>query len=123
MSRNWTFLGAVFGGLAVGAGAFGAHALKAHLSAEALGWWQTGAQYHLVHAVALVLTGLFAPRGRPRAIALAGLAFMSGIVLFSGSLYALALTGARWIGAVTPVGGLLLLVGWIALAASAARRP
>lgn len=122
MSPNWTFIGAVFGGLAVVAGAFGAHALKAHLSPEALGWWQTGAQYHVVHAVAIVLTGLFAPRGRPRAIALAGLAFTSGIVLFSGSLYALALTDVRWLAAVTPVGGLLLLVGWIALAASAVDR-
>jgi uncharacterized membrane protein YgdD (TMEM256/DUF423 family) len=122
MPRNWTLVGAVLGGLAVAAGAFGAHALKDRLSPEALGWWHTGAQYHLLHAVALVLTGLALPHGRPRAIATAGAAFASGIVLFSGSLYALALSGARWLGAVTPVGGLLLIVGWAALAGSAVRR-
>lgn len=122
MTRNWTFVGAVLGGLAVAAGAFGAHALKDRLSPEGLAWWQTGAQYHLVHAVALTLTGLAVPIGRPRARATAGAAFASGIVLFSGSLYALALTDARWLGAVTPFGGLLLLVGWAALAASAVRR-
>ena len=122
MSQNWTFVGAVLGGLAVAAGAFGAHALKDRLSAEALGWWQTGAQYHLAHALALVLTGIAATRGPSRARSLAGWAFASGIVLFSGSLYALALTGARWLGAITPVGGLLLLVGWMALAVSAAAR-
>ena len=122
MTRNWTFVGAVLGGLAVVAGAFGAHALKDRLSTEALGWWQTGAQYHLAHAIALVLTGLSLGHGRRKALATAGAAFASGVVLFSGSLYALALTGARWLGAITPVGGLLLLVGWGALAASAVRR-
>ncbi len=126
-------LGAVLGGLAVAAGAFGAHALKDRLSAESLGWWTTAAHYHLVHAVAIALVGVLETGGgspdgtRPagsRALRLAGLGFASGIVLFSGSLYALALTGVRGLGAVTPVGGLLLLGGWAALATAAvARRP
>lgn len=119
---NWTVVGAVLGGVGVAAGAFGAHALKDRLSAEALGWWQTGAQYQLAHALALVLVGVTALRRPSRAIAFAGRAFASGVILFSGSLYALALTDARWLGAITPVGGLLLLVGWIALAVSAAAR-
>ncbi len=122
MSRNWSFVGAVFGGVAVAAGAFGAHGLKDHLSAEALAWWQTGAQYHLAHALALVAVGLAAERRPSRAIEAAGAAFTAGMVLFSGSLYALALSGVRALGAITPIGGLLLLGGWAALAL-AARRP
>jgi uncharacterized membrane protein YgdD (TMEM256/DUF423 family) len=129
MNRNWTLVGAVLGGLAVAAGAFGAHAIKDRVSAEALGWWQTGAHYHLVHAVAVVLVGLLATRAtesaKPWCIGLSGWAFTLGIALFSGSLYALALSNARWLGAVTPFGGALLLVGWGALACAAweARRP
>ena len=122
MARNWTFVGAVLGGLAVAQGAFGAHALKDRLSTDALGWWQTGAQYQLAHALALVLVGLTASRAPSRKLALAGWAFTSGVVLFSGSLCALALTDARWLGAITPVGGLLLLAGWAALAASSMSR-
>jgi uncharacterized membrane protein YgdD (TMEM256/DUF423 family) len=125
------FLGAVLGGLAVAAGAFGAHALKDRLSTEALGWWATAAHYHLVHAVALVLVGVLEtgggsaaddPPAGSRALRLAGWGFVLGIALFSGSLYALALTGAKALGAVTPVGGLLLLLGWAALATAAVRR-
>lgn len=123
MKLNSTFAGAILGGLAVAAGAFGAHALEDRLSVEALAWWQTAAHYHLAHALALVLVGLAAARGSSRWLTLAGVGFASGVVLFSGSLYALALTGARWLGAVTPAGGLLLLVGWAGLAASAIARP
>ena len=122
MTRNWTFLGAILGALAVATGAFGAHGLKDRLSAEALAWWQTGAQYQLAHALALVVVGLVAQRRASKAIEVSGAAFALGIVLFSGSLYALALSGMRALGAVTPVGGLLLLAGWVALAL-AARTP
>jgi len=122
MARNWSFLGSVFGGVAVAAGAFGAHGLKDHLSSEALAWWQTGAQYQLAHALALVLVGIVAERRRSRAIEVAGTCFGLGIVLFSGSLFALALSGVRMLGAITPFGGLLLLAGWVALAL-AARTP
>ena len=121
MGRNWTFLGAILGGLAVAAGAFGAHGLREHLSAEALAWWQTGAQYQLAHALALVATGLVAERRPSRAIEVAGAAFALGIALFSGSLYALALGGPRALGAVTPFGGVLLLAGWGAMAAASRR--
>jgi uncharacterized membrane protein YgdD (TMEM256/DUF423 family) len=125
MNRNGTFVGAVLGALAVVAGAFGAHSIKDRVSAEALGWWQTAAQYHLVHAIALVLVGLLASRdaacAKPWCLRLSGWAFTLGIVLFSGSLYALALTNARWLGAVTPFGGALLIVGWCAFASAAWR--
>jgi uncharacterized membrane protein YgdD (TMEM256/DUF423 family) len=122
MVRNWSFLGAAFGAVAVATGAFGAHGLKDHLSAEALAWWQTAAPYQLAHALALVAVGLVAERRPSKAIDVAGAAFALGIVLFSGSLYALALSGVRALGAITPIGGVLLLAGWVALAV-ATRRP
>ena len=109
--------------LAVGAGAFGAHALRARVDADALGVWQTAVQYHAWHA-------LGAARGRPAScctaperagLALAGWLFVAGIVLFSGSLYALALTGVRALGAVTPIGGVAFLAGWVVLAWAASR--
>jgi uncharacterized membrane protein YgdD (TMEM256/DUF423 family) len=106
--------------LAVALGAFGAHALKATLGAEALGWWQTGVQYQMWHALALVAlgTGTF-PRTRGPAAMLGG-----GALLFAFTLYALALGAPRWLGAVTPVGGALMIGGWLWLAARllAARR-
>jgi len=116
MTRNWTFLGAILGALAVATGAFGAHGLKDRLSAEALAWWQTGAQYQLAHALALVVVGLVAQRRASKAIEVSGAAFALGIVLFSGSLYALALSGMRALGAVMSVGGLFLLAGWVVFA-------
>lgn len=111
-------LGALLGALAVAMGAFGAHGLKARLSPEALAWWKTGAEYHLVHALALVavgLAGLLAPaRVRPRALTVAGTAILLGVVVFAGSLYAMALSDLRWLGAVTPFGGTAFIVGWVA---------
>jgi len=96
--------------LDVALGAFGAHALKGRLSPEALAVFETGVRYQAYHALALLL--LAALRGPDRA----AWCFVGGIVLFSGSLYALALTGVRWLGAVTPLGGLLFLAGWLLLA-------
>lgn len=114
---NWIVVGAVCGFLGVALGAFGAHGLKARASAEALAWWQTAAQYHLVHAVALVAVGLLrAQSGRGDA---AGWAFLAGILVFSGTLYAMALGAPRVLGAVTPLGGLALLAGWALLALAA----
>jgi uncharacterized membrane protein YgdD (TMEM256/DUF423 family) len=98
---------AVFGLLGVALGAFGAHWVKDRVSAEALEWWKTAALYHLVHAAAMLATG----RADGRASA-ATWTFAGGIVLFSGSLYAMALTDVRALGAVTPFGGVALLVGW-----------
>lgn len=115
----WTF-GCVFGLLAVAAGAFGAHALRARLAPEMLDVFETGARYQMYHALALLAVAWGAERWGGSAV-LAGWAFVVGIVVFSGSLYLLALTGTRWLGAVTPVGGVAFLVGWAALAWAAWR--
>jgi uncharacterized membrane protein YgdD (TMEM256/DUF423 family) len=120
------FLGwaAVLGCAAVGLGAFGAHGLNARLApladgAQRLDWWKTAAQYHLAHALALALAaGLL---GDTRAGRVACIAFVCGITLFSGSLYTMTLSGVRVLGAVTPFGGLALMVGWAAMAYAAFR--
>jgi len=110
----WTVAGAM-GALGVALGAFGAHGLKGVVTdARLLEVWETAARYHLIHAVAL---GLVA--AHPRSPAWAGALFVAGILLFSGSLYTMTLTGARWLGAVTPVGGLCLIAGWLVLAFAA----
>jgi uncharacterized membrane protein YgdD (TMEM256/DUF423 family) len=107
---------------AVAAGAFGAHALRARLAPEALAVWQTAVQYHAWHALGLLAIGILLLH-RPEAVALAaaGWLFAAGIVLFSGSLYALALTGIQAFGAVTPLGGAAFLAAWAALAWAAWR--
>jgi uncharacterized membrane protein YgdD (TMEM256/DUF423 family) len=106
---------------AVGLGAFGAHALKARLAPDLQAVWQTAVQYHAWHALALLATGVVMLVKPEAGFALAGWLFVAGIVLFSGSLYALALTGVRGLGAVTPFGGVIFLAGWIAFAWSAWR--
>ncbi len=112
MNRNPAIIAAALGALAVMLGAFGAHALRAQLDAESLKIWHTAVDYQFWHALALL--GLAcAPASRWR---LAGaIAFAAGIALFCGSLYSLALGAPRWIGAVTPVGGLALIAGWVSL--------
>ena len=106
----------------VAAGAFGAHALKARLTPDELAIWQTAVQYHVWHGIGLLATGLLLLH-RPDSVALgvSGWLFVAGIALFSGSLYALALTGARGLGALTPVGGIAFLGGWAAMALAAWR--
>ena len=121
-SRHFIFLGAINGFLAVAFGAFAAHALKNLLSAGLLEVFQIGVEYQAMHALALLAVGLLGRDGRSRALKLAGWAFATGILLFSGSLYILALTDIRWMGAVTPFGGTAFLLGWGALAWHAARR-
>jgi uncharacterized membrane protein YgdD (TMEM256/DUF423 family) len=111
---NWIVTGAVWGLAGVGLGAFGAHGLKSLTSEQGLAWWETAARYHLFHAVALVLLGLL-QNHRPGGDG-AGWAFLLGSVLFSGTLYAMALGAPRWLGAVTPVGGLGMMLGWLLLA-------
>lgn len=112
----WVTVGAVNAFLAVAAGAFGAHALKTRLAPDLLAVFETGARYHLFHAIALVALGaLVATRPQP-AFHWAGIAFTCGIALFSGSLYALALSGVRVLGAITPLGGLGFLAGWALVA-------
>jgi uncharacterized membrane protein YgdD (TMEM256/DUF423 family) len=106
-----------FGFLGVLLGAFGAHGLRDHVTPELLEVWKTGVFYHLLHAVALLAVAVAGERvGWRRAVVAL---FVAGIVIFSGSLYALTLTGQRWWGAVTPLGGVAFLGGWIALAVSA----
>lgn len=116
---TWLTVSGVSGFLAVALGAFGAHGLQARLAdaadgAKRLGWWQTAAHYHLMHALALVAVALLvakAPQAR-----YAGFAFVLGSLLFCGSLYAMALGAPRWFGAITPLGGVGFLVGWAVLA-------
>lgn len=110
--------------MAVALGAFGAHALKARLAPDMAAVWQTAVQYHAWHALALLAVGILIAQDPNRAgLTWAGWLFAVGIVLFSGSLYALALTGVRGLGAITPVGGLAWLVGWFALAWAAFKTP
>jgi len=110
----WILTGAAWGFLGVGLGAFGAHGLRASASTQAMGWWQTATLYHLIHALALVAVGLVQLQG-PR-VAPAGWAFLLGSLVFSGTLYAMALGAPRWLGAVTPLGGLGMMAGWLLLA-------
>jgi uncharacterized membrane protein YgdD (TMEM256/DUF423 family) len=120
--KPWLLAGALNGFLAVAAGAFAAHGLRARLGADAMSWFETGARYHAYHALALVAIGLLPASVAPRwALSLAGGGFITGILLFSGSLYVMALTGQRALGAITPVGGLCFLAGWIGLACLAWR--
>lgn len=115
--RRLAMIGAILGGLAVVLGAFGAHAVKARIDAEALGWWQTAVQYQMWHALAILGLGL---SGKDWARLPAWL-FTAGSLVFAGTLYAMALDAPRWLGAVTPIGGLLMIAGWAILALRAAR--
>jgi len=113
-------LGALFGALAVGLGAFAAHAMKAHYDADQLHTFETGVRYQMYHALALVGCGALQRTGARTKVAT--LLFVIGIVLFSGSLYGLVWTGARWLGPITPIGGVAFVAGWIALLIAARRR-
>ena len=121
MAERWFALGAWLGALGVALGAFGAHGLKACASADMVAIWETGAKYHVLHALALLATGWASERWPGAFASGAGWLFLAGIVLFSGSLYALALTGARALGAITPIGGGCLIAGWACLAMAATR--
>ncbi|NNM05755.1 MAG: DUF423 domain-containing protein [Gemmatimonadetes bacterium] len=114
--RLFGVFGALFGFLGVALGAFGAHGLKGRLTPEDLAIFETGVRYQMYHALALVLLAVLWARVGGGAGSLSGWAFTAGIVVFSGSLYLMVLTGTRWLGAITPLGGLALLVGWAALA-------
>ena len=117
---TWIRIGAVLGGLGVIAGAFGAHGLEGKIDSRGLEVFETAAKYQMYHAPALLAVGLLMLMGRGgTALNLAGWSFLLGTLIFSGTLYALALTGIRWLGAITPIGGLALIVGWFALAVAA----
>jgi uncharacterized membrane protein YgdD (TMEM256/DUF423 family) len=112
---------AAFGFVGVTAGAFGSHALKKQLTPEMLAVYGTATQYLMYHVVAILAAAWAWARWQQRVFVVAGAFFITGMLLFSGSLYALALTGTRWLGAITPVGGLCLLVGWMLMAGGAYR--
>jgi uncharacterized membrane protein YgdD (TMEM256/DUF423 family) len=117
MEKTFLLLASLLGGLAVGLGAFGAHALESRLSADLLNTYEIGVRYHFYHALALL--GMVAVLSRwPAASAAvaAGWLFVIGIVIFSGSLYLFAFTGVRWLGAITPIGGVAFIAGWVCLA-------
>ena len=121
MSRLFFQLGALLAGLAVAAGAFGAHALRARLEPRDLEVFETAARYQFYHALALIVTSWAIERWTGPATETAGWLFVAGIALFSGSLYALVLTNTRWLGAVTPFGGVSLMAGWVCLVLAARR--
>jgi uncharacterized membrane protein YgdD (TMEM256/DUF423 family) len=110
--RLWFALGALFAGLGVAAGAFGAHALKRVLAVEQLAIFETAVRYQMLHALALLAVAWAVSRWPRRPVGVAGVLFVSGIALFSGSLYLLVFTGAKFFALLTPVGGLALILGW-----------
>jgi uncharacterized membrane protein YgdD (TMEM256/DUF423 family) len=116
VDRLFVVIGSLVALLGVAAGAFGAHGLKSRLTPDMLAVFETGVRYQLVHALALLAVAWACTRWPGRAASAAGFLFLIGIVVFSGSLYVLALTGVRSFGAVTPVGGVAFLAGWACLA-------
>jgi len=116
MQRNFAAIGAVLGFLSVALGAFGAHALKKVLSPDMLAVYHTGVEYQMAHSLALLLVSLATVHVPSKLLTYAGWLFVTGIILFSGSLYLLAVTGIQRLGAITPLGGLCFLAGWALLA-------
>lgn len=124
MVRTFLFLGTLFALLSVALGAFGAHILRDRLSVSDLAIFQTGVQYQGFHAFALILVGMcWMARPKLDRLKLAGWLFVGGTIIFSGSLYALSLTGVKWLGAITPIGGVCFLTGWLIAAMVAASLP
>jgi uncharacterized membrane protein YgdD (TMEM256/DUF423 family) len=121
--KIFVMLGALAGFVGVAAGAFGAHALKGHLEPRMLEVFETGARYQMYHALALIAAAWMQSQTQGVAATVAGWAFAAGIILFSGSLYAMAFSGVRALGAITPIGGVAFLVGWGALAFAATKLP
>jgi len=121
MTKTWIVLGCALAGLGVAAGAFGAHALEGSVPTDLLAVYETAARYQLTHALGLLFVGIASTRWPDRRWDIAGWMFASGIFVFSGSLYALSLTGSRWLGAITPIGGACFLVGWVAAALAGCR--
>ena len=123
MANTFLLIGSLAGFLGVAAGAFGAHGLRSRLSPDMLAVFETAVRYQMYHVFALLITAAVMARvGDARLLVIAGWSFITGMVLFSGSLYALALTGISGLGAITPLGGLAFLVGWACLAFFAAAR-
>lgn len=122
MEKTFLLLASLFGGLAVALGAFGAHALESRLSADLLNTYEIGVRYQFYHALALIAVVVVLGRWPTATAAVAaGWLFVAGILIFSGSLYILVFTGIRWLGAITPIGGVAMIAGWLCLAWTALR--
>jgi len=121
MDRIFLMIGALSGGLAVAAGAFGAHALRDKVEPRLLEVFETGARYQMYHALALLAVGLIASRWPSSLITSAGWLFLAGTLFFTGSLYAMTFTGIRALGAITPIGGVCFIAGWVCLALAASK--
>lgn len=120
--KTFIVIGAIAMALGVVLGAFGAHGLKARLTPDLLAVYQTGVEYHLYHALGLILVGILVVQfPHVSGLKVGGWLLLAGILVFSGSLYVLAITGVRWLGAITPIGGLAFIVGWTWIAWSLAR--
>ena len=117
----WIRVCAVLMFVAVALGAFGAHALRSRLSADMLAVFETGVRYHVYHALALIAVAFVADKSASSLANASGWAFTIGVVIFSGSLYVLSISGIRWLGAITPIGGTAFLIGWILLFLAASR--
>lgn len=114
--KTWLIVGASLAGLAVLLGAFGAHGLKSKVSPEDLAIFETGVRYHMYHALGLLLIGIIGFNVSQDVIQIPAYLISAGIIIFSGSLYLLVLTDTRWLGAITPIGGVCFIAGWILLA-------
>jgi uncharacterized membrane protein YgdD (TMEM256/DUF423 family) len=124
MDRSFLFVGALINFVGVAAGAFGAHALRSRLSADMLAVFETGVRYQMYHGFAVLLVALAIRHfGSARLLLISGWSFVGGVALFSGSLYALSLTDIRILGAITPLGGVLFLLGWVCLTLFALLKP
>ena len=111
----WIIIGSALAALAVAIGAFGAHGLKSRVSADDLIIFETGVRYQMYHSLALILLGLIGVNFQSNVVQLPAILFLVGIIIFSGTLYLIPLTGLRWLGAITPIGGTALILGWIML--------
>ena len=121
MTTGWFVVGALAAGAGVALGAFGAHGLKSRVTPDLLVVFETGVRYQMYHALALLAVGWAATRWPTPWTTASGWLFVAGIVIFSGSLYVMTLTGLRWLGAITPIGGLAFIAGWLTLAIGAIR--
>jgi len=121
MAAGWFATGSILCGLGVILGAFGAHGLRERLTPEMLVVFETGVRYHLIHGLGLLAIAWAVSRWPDTYVNIAGYLFVAGILIFSGSLYVLAITGIRWLGAITPIGGVCLIIGWGLLAVGVLR--
>ena len=123
MTERGAFVtGAIMTGLAVALGAFGAHGLKDYTDAAGLATWETAVRYQAIHGLALLIFALAIQRFTSRSFTTIYLCFLLGVLIFSGSLYVLVLSGIKWLGAITPIGGCSMIIGWVVSAASYTHR-